>query len=339
MSVALTTNPIEVKRRAEHAVLDCVNCGAHQTPRIPVIRANGSTRPFDLHRCTTCGLIQQFPRYSAGELAALYGASYYVFDEREADRWARAVQQYVIHLLPHESKSPKRLLDVGCALGHVAALAQRRGWRVMGIDISANAVSRAHVEFGIDARAGALEQHVGTLPPFDVILLGDVIEHLPQPVAFLQRVRSLLSPNGVVCIDTPNFASRWRKIGRSNWIALNRYHINLFEPDTMRDCLRRAGFGDVAVRSYTNHRYETWASRPEVQALIAWLPGGLQWRAQKILSRYNGFGRWSGLRRIKPQTLDEARARVSDFAHYRLDGIPKLTRDNLAVTARVASPV
>ena len=76
-------------------------------------------------------------------LAALYGAAYYVFEEKEDDRWARAVQQYVIHLLPHETKSPKRLLDVGCALGHVAALAQRRGWRVTGIDISASAVSRA----------------------------------------------------------------------------------------------------------------------------------------------------------------------------------------------------
>lgn len=299
------------------------------------MRGQGPVRPFDLYRCAECELVQQHPRYSAGELAGLYGGNYYVFEEKEEDRWARAVQQYVIHLLPHETRPAKRLLDVGCALGHLAALAQRRGWRVTGIDISATAVSRAAVQFKIDARAGSIENHLRTLPPFDAIMLGDVLEHVPQPVEFLKQVRALLAPGGIVVIDTPNWESRWRKIGRSNWLALNRYHINLFEPRTIRDALTRAGFADVSVRSYTNHRYETWASRPEVQALIAWLPEGLHWRTQKLLARYSGFGRWSGLRRVKPRTLDEARARVSDFAHYRLDGVPKLTRDNLAVTARV----
>ncbi len=338
MSIAITTQDAAADARRTGAPMTCVACDDRQPLRRPVLHGEGPAHPFDLYRCGACGLIQQHPRYTAGELAGLYGQDYYVFEEKEDDRWARAVQQYVIHLLPHETRSTRRLLDVGCALGHLAALAQRRGWRVTGIDISATAVSRAAVQFKIDARAGSLENHLRTLPPFDAIMLGDVIEHVAQPVEFLRQIRSLLAPGGLVFIDTPNWDSRWRKIGRSNWLALNRYHINLFAPRTIRDALTRAGFADVQIRSYTNHRYETWASRPEVQALVAWFPEAVRWRMQKALAGYSGFGRWSGLRRVKPRSLDEARARVTDFAHYRLDGVPKLTRDNLAVTARVDVP-
>ncbi len=335
MTVVVADRPQAKAKRAAapDKTFQCIACGRDNKTRRPLLRLRQAAE-FALYRCADCKLVQKFPRYTSGELTALYNDAYYVFGENEEDRWARAVQQYVVHLLPLESKSSKRLLDVGCALGHFAALAEARGWRVIGADLSAGAVSKAATNFGLDVRSGPIERHLTTIPPCDVVFLGDVIEHVPHPVAFLKSIKSVLAPNGTLKIDTPNWNSRWRVIGGARWLGLNPYHINLFDPQSINVCLTRAGYTADEVRTYTNYRYETWGSRPEVHWLLDLGPKAISWRAHRFLQRYSGFTKWSPLRRRKPESLDDARRYVSDFAHYRLSPVRKLTRDNLIVSAR-----
>lgn len=317
----------------EAAPFQCVGCGGHRSGWRPAMRADPEQRPFDLLRCTRCGLVQQHPRDTSGRLTAQYDPGYYVFNEAESLRWARAVQQYVVHALPRETRQVRRLLDVGCALGHFAALARRRGWRVTGLDVSPEAVSHASVEFGLDVRAGALAQHSTTLPPFDLVFLGDVIEHVADPAALLSEVHSLLTPDGIVCIDTPNWNSRWRKIGRSRWLGLNRYHINLFDPSTLTAMLAKCGFTDIRAGSYTHYRYDTWTRRPEVQSWIKRLPDFMAWRINRTLGSLDRFGRWGDLRVAGPTSLEAANRCVVEMAHQQPLETSKQTADNLTATA------
>ena len=311
----------------------CVGCGAHRPTRRPVLHADPNRRPFDLIRCKNCGLVQQHPRDAAGRLAALYDPNYYVFNESHPRRWARAVQQYVVHCLPRESRRPKRLLDVGCALGHFAALARRRGWRVVGLDLSPQAVSRAAVDFALDVRAGTLAQHRTTLPPFDLVFLGDVIEHVPDPARLLQEVRAVLAPGGTLCIDTPNWSGHWRRIGRSRWLGLNRYHVNLFDAASLTALLTRCGFVDIQTGSYTHYRYQTWAHRPEIQGPLRRLPDFLAWRVNRFFSGILRHNHWSTLLTTPPATLEEAHRRVSTLSHQPPPNTTKHTADNLIANA------
>lgn len=334
MALALQVDSIDTRNRAVLTGFRCVGCGLRRHGVGPILKADPERRPFNLVRCPGCRLVQQHPRASADRLAACYDNDYYVFSEPEPRRWARAVQQYLVHILPREFKSSRRLLDIGCGPGHFAALAQSRGWRVTAMDISPEAASRAAVHFGLDARAGTLAQYRSTLPPFDLVFLGDVIEHVPEPIRFIEDVRAVMSPEGIVCIDTPNWNSRWRMFGRTRWLGLNRYHINIFDVNSLTALLERGGFRDIHTGSYTHYRYESMTARPEPQAWIHRLPAFMAWRVNRLMARFARVGVWSSLSQNPPATLDDACSRVDVLSKRIRSDISKTTSDNLIATAR-----
>ena len=89
---------------------------------------------------------------------------------------------------------------------------------------------------------------------FDVVLLGDVIEHLRDPVAALARLRPLLRPGGRLVLSTPNVANwairlsllagRWRYTDRG---ILDRSHTHLFTRATLGETIERAGYRVVSI--------------------------------------------------------------------------------------------
>lgn len=317
-----------------HESFVCAVCAAEAERPAPIMRAAPPGRPFDLVECRSCGVVQQFPRYNAAELAGLYGPQYYVFAESESHRWARAVQQYVVHLAHQEDRPGRRLLDLGCAMGHLAVLARERGWRVTGLDISAEAVSEAARRFGLDVRAGTLASHLQTLHRFDVILMGDVLEHVPAPAALVRHVHHALVPGGVLCIDTPNWGSRWRRWGRGRWLGLNRYHINFFTASSLTGLLERGGFCGCQAGSYTHYRYGSWSSRPEIQGVVNHLPTFLAWRLNRLLGRLPGRSPWRCLMQGPPTGLREAAAMVNSLVG-QVPGASEsdLKADNLTIIA------
>lgn len=332
MATALTV-PRSLATPVAGRTFRCVGCETTGRARRPFVVVRDGPRPMRLYRCAACRLVQLHPRYTADELRRLYAGDYYVFAESESHRWARAVQQYAVHLLPLETPVRRRLLDVGCALGHMCALAAARGWRTCGVDVSAEAVSRASRTLGVEARAGTLAQYRGTWPPFDAVFLGDVIEHAADPRALLREVRGVLAPGGVVCIDTPNAGGRWRAIGRSRWVGYNRFHINLFDAASLTSLLRACGFPHVQIGGYTHYRYGAWPDRPEVAAIVGLLPRALAWRVSALLRRLCRDDGWGRLRHERPASLDAALKCLGEHAGA-LPPANDVRGDNLSASAR-----
>jgi SAM-dependent methyltransferase len=101
-------------------------------------------------------------------------------------------------------KSP-RILEVGCGLGYLTYSLVKSGFNAKGVDISENAVVEATNRYGkFYERADIYQYSKIKQEKFDIIILTEVIEHIPNPIQFVEALKSLLSKDGCIIITTPN---------------------------------------------------------------------------------------------------------------------------------------
>lgn len=147
--------------------------------------------------------------------------------------------------------SAGRVLEIGCAAGHVTEHLVAAGNEVVGIEIDPEAAAAA--------RAHAGRVHVVDLDmtpastvesgPFDVIVLGDVLEHLRDPEPVLRDLTSLLADDGRLVISVPHVGhvdvrlmliqGRWRYQPDG---LLADSHLRWFTKQSLRELLASVGF-------------------------------------------------------------------------------------------------
>ncbi len=106
-----------------------------------------------------------------------------------------------------------RVLDVGCGAGLASEAMAGLGHEVLGIDAAGAAIdaARAHAAgqgLALEYRAAAAEDLVAEGQRFQVVTALEVIEHVADPAAFLQLLRALLDPGGLVFVSTLNRTAR-----------------------------------------------------------------------------------------------------------------------------------
>ena len=102
-----------------------------------------------------------------------------------------------------------RLLDIGCGGGLLAEPMARLGAEVVGVDAAARniPVARLHAAqsgLAIDYRHGTAEALAAAGERFDVVLNMEVVEHVPDPAAYLAACRALMRPGGLMICSTIN---------------------------------------------------------------------------------------------------------------------------------------
>jgi SAM-dependent methyltransferase len=111
-----------------------------------------------------------------------------------------------LRALPYVAQ--KRVLEIGCGTGWGTAMLARKGRaaRVLGIDVCPQCVDYASRYHGQQAKfiaASALNLPAAN-HSFDVICYFEVIEHLPDGVAFFKECQRVLTPGGLLIFSTPN---------------------------------------------------------------------------------------------------------------------------------------
>ncbi|HZP19236.1 MAG TPA: methyltransferase domain-containing protein [Bauldia sp.] len=159
------------------------------------------------------------------------------------------------------SKSTVRLLDVGCFEGDLLnQIRKRTDWQTAGIELNPLAAERARAK-GHTVWIASAEDALTIIPPdaqFDIIVLGQVIEHLNDPTRTLARIRLLLAPGGLIVLTTPNLDSaqvRWFGPTWAHWHP--PYHRYIFSPRGLRAVVEHAG---LSVATMSSHSYPYWSA-------------------------------------------------------------------------------
>ena len=161
----------------------------------------------------------------------------------------------------------KRVLETGCASGHMSEELRAQGCQVVGVEVDA-AVAEAATPWLERLVVGDVESDVlwGQLDgdSFDAILFGDVLEHLKDPLRALRSAVKHLNPAGVVVISVPNIAHADVKFALMRGTfpyaesgLLDRTHIHFLTKESMLDLLREAGLVAVELQRVTVPIFET----------------------------------------------------------------------------------
>jgi SAM-dependent methyltransferase len=213
-------------------------------------------RHGDLLACRECGAVQQPALPPAAALHALYRDmrdDAYLTEEAGRRATAARLLELVAAHVPRG-----RLLDVGCGHGLLLDEARARGYETVGLELSRAAARHARDALGLDVRETPLEAF-DDLDSFDVVVLADVLEHLDDPVAAIERCARLLRAGGVLCVVTPDPASATARLAGARWWGYVPAHSCLLPRATLRELL--AGQGLVIstdmplVRAFSARRW------------------------------------------------------------------------------------
>jgi SAM-dependent methyltransferase len=155
--------------------------------------------------------------------------------------------------------SNRSVLDVGCASGYLAKTLTAFGNTVTGVeyDPAAAAEAEPYLERVVvaDLDQVDLAEAVGG-QTFDVVVFGDVLEHLRDPLPSLRAARGLLNPGGHVVVSIPNVAHGDVRmsllLGRfpyGNLGLLDTTHLRFFTRESLQELLGDAGLVATEVRA------------------------------------------------------------------------------------------
>ena len=204
----------------------------------------GRVGAFTMVRCTECStwFADQLP--PAGEeenYDAYYTDANLAVPPFIRSRIAELIQSF------EPFRATNRFLDVGFGSGVVLDGARSLRWEAFGTEVAAVAVASAQAK-GFRVTQGDLHQASYPSAFFDVVVLTEVIEHVPSPGDLIAEVRRVLRPGGLLWCTTPNIAGLSGRLLGLRWTVVSPpEHLQLFTPLGLTTLLRRSGFSKVDV--------------------------------------------------------------------------------------------
>ena len=237
---------------------ECTVCGSQGIPfysafSYRMVNFGNPHRPVKLWmKCENCGNLYtwKFPE----EFLALSNSSKIVQPDRE--QYLTTIEDQVSSLsvwsgilneLDSYSKG-RSLLEVGIGRGELLAVALEMMYEPDAVEIVEEDAQRVANLLDIPIWNG---DFLNYLPDkkYSKIIMGDVIEHVTQPIKALERAYELLEDDGVLWLSTPNFESSFSKMRKfTDAMWKEPYHITYFSYKPFEKMAEKCGF---EIRKYS----------------------------------------------------------------------------------------
>lgn len=238
---------------------------------------------YDLAKCAGCGVVFVDPCPTKETIAGMYGGDYFEkdfsFGITEGDYLESDASRFGEHrrILGEISRfvEGRKFLEVGCAAGNLLKEARSLGFDVTGVDISEWAAAKADELYGLKVHCAELKDLKFADSSFDVVYMGDLVEHLVDPIPFMEEVARIVKSGGgggLVVLKVPIYINSMyfrilRRLARitrlsrvdsnlTRLLKLNEvggkfppYHVFEHSPSSIRYVLDRAGLKVVRERN------------------------------------------------------------------------------------------
>ncbi|MBD3306594.1 methyltransferase domain-containing protein [candidate division KSB3 bacterium] len=190
---------------------------------------------------------------------------YHDFFADEVCRLATSQKRYA-KLRQIFEKHPLDVMKIGPATGTFLHVAQQHGHYVLGCDVSSRFVEYAKTHYQVQIDQGRFEQMPYADEQFDVILLFNVIENVPNQVEFLHAIHPTLKPGGYFILNFFDMQHNLiAALQKSRYFLYRPPVCYIYTMPVMRKVLEKFGF--TSIKTFRDIRY---LHLEKIATLLGW---------------------------------------------------------------------
>ncbi|MBF0508463.1 MAG: glycosyltransferase [Deltaproteobacteria bacterium] len=210
---------------------------------------------FSIMRCRDCRLAFVSPRPSEAALTRFYSQGYFTSDSENNVGYQNygAMEPELVKTFQRRLREIQgfirggRLLDVGCGYGYFLQAAQPIFSECRGLDVAPEACEQVRRR-GFPAFCGELDEAPFENEQFDLVAMSDLFEHIYRPQDFLDQVKRVLKPDGLLYLTTPNMAGLLARVSGRRWVSFKLpEHVVYYTPASISKILSLAGFEVLSI--------------------------------------------------------------------------------------------
>jgi 2-polyprenyl-3-methyl-5-hydroxy-6-metoxy-1,4-benzoquinol methylase len=125
------------------------------------------------------------------------------------------------------------LFEIGIGASECLLAAREIGYDVFGIDVIERHVEDAKNRYGLNVATADFVEFE-TDEKYDVVIMGDVLEHVSDPILAVKKAESLIKQDGAIWVSTPTFESAFSAVvGHNDPMRRQQYHLNYFSRQSL----------------------------------------------------------------------------------------------------------
>ena len=211
--------------------------------------------------CKNCGLIQTNPRMTQDSYNQFYDIEYRkLYEGREVATEEFFRNQYyrgkrIYQYLENNLKinlTNRKVLEVGTGAGGILQYFKEKGDKVYGCDLDSEYIDFGKKRYGLNLFNGTIDS-INVNWHFDIVIYSHVLEHIPNPISELNKLKSFIDKNSYIYIELPGIKALKYCYEMNFLKQLQNAHIYYFTLTTLEKVLGKAGYdliyGDEIIKS------------------------------------------------------------------------------------------
>jgi SAM-dependent methyltransferase len=212
---------------------------------------HGRPEEYTLVRCANCSVVWLKDPPQPSEMHRHYTDAYHRLISASGDHAPHRWKARKAALTPYAQSGA--LLDLGCSSGAFLSYMCGDGWKLYGIEMSAENAELARQRSGAEIFVGDILDAPFGREAFNVITCFDVLEHVYEPRKVMERVSAWLKPGGLFYVLVPNIDAVEARTFRRYWHGLELpRHLSHFSPAALEFLAGSVGLQAISVETHRN---------------------------------------------------------------------------------------